>query len=61
MIQATDDRGRQLLHVMPMEDLREHLEAEDCWCRPEVDPDGFATHNSLDGREAFESGERLPS
>lgn len=58
---AEDARGAQLLHVTPLEDLRDHADAADCWCKPTVEGDGFAVHNSLDGREAFERGERLPS
>jgi hypothetical protein len=43
-------------HVYPFNDLREHSLA-DCWCRP-TDDDGIMVHNSLDGRELYERGER---
>jgi len=46
-------------HVFPMDDLREHSPA-DCWCRP-IDDDGIIVHNSLDGRELYERGERQVS
>jgi hypothetical protein len=49
-----------LLHVIPQGDWREHEPRLDCWCRPAVE-DGVAVHNSLDGRELFERGERSAS
>jgi len=49
-------------HVVPVNDLREHSTDSDvpCWCRPEED-DGVTVHNSMDGRERYETGERKPS
>jgi hypothetical protein len=43
-------------HVYPVNDLREHS-VTNCWCEP-VDDDGIMVHNSLDGRELYERGER---
>jgi hypothetical protein len=43
-------------HVVPVDDLREHS-VTGCWCRP-TDDDGILVHNSLDGREHYERGER---
>lgn len=62
MIQTTaDDRGgAKRFHVIPLEDLREHERSDDCWCHPDHD-NGVVTHAALDGREAFERGERVPS
>lgn len=48
------------VHCVPIDDLREHMD-EDCPCRPTQDDPGFWIHNSFDGREAFEEGERKPS
>lgn len=50
-------------HVIPLNDLVEHDETEDCICGPLVEPvereDGsvtwLVTHHSLDGREQYES------
>lgn len=42
------------LHVVPLNDLRDHEESETCWCRPVgiFDGDGVViVHNSMDGRE----------
>lgn len=48
-------------HIIPIEDLRDHDLKADCWCRPVPDiEDPLFTHNALDGREAYERGERLP-
>ena len=44
-------------HVIPVNDLRPHAQAPDCWCRP-TDDEGVWVHHSLDQREAFENGER---
>lgn len=51
------------IHVAPLDDLKPHVLSVDCWCRPQIDDeeDSILNHRSMDGREAFESGERLPS
>ena len=50
-------------HVVPIDDLREHVTTPDCWCKPTVDMvpsvDGdtpLHSHNSADLREASEEG-----
>lgn len=50
-------------HVFPVNDLRPHYLHIGCWCSPTTDeqePD-VLVHSSMDGREHFETGERLPS
>lgn len=47
-------------HVVPVNDLREHR-TEGCWCRPRETAEGVIVHNSMDGREKFETGERKVS
>lgn len=50
------------VHVYPLNDLREHAtDGTECWCGAEEDDEGIVVHNSADGREAFETGERKPS
>jgi len=52
------------VHVVPINDLRDHQINGKCWCKPRLDDQGdepIWVHNSMDGREAFETGERLPS
>lgn len=53
----------EAVHVIPNGDLREHLCSETCWCRPTEDDEvhGVFIHQAMDGREQFETGERLPS
>jgi hypothetical protein len=46
--------------VVPLHDLREHEVNGSCWCKPTLD-EGVWLHHSMDGREAFETGERQPS
>ncbi len=50
-------------HIIPIGDLKEHEESEDCWCKPEIDDEYVELiyiHNSMDGREEYESGKRKP-
>jgi hypothetical protein len=46
------------IHVLPVNDLRVHLEIRTCWCKPTFweAPDGelVIMHNSVDGRELIE-------
>jgi len=49
-------------HIIPTEDIREHTLRGDCWCDPRLDYENrIATHNSADGREQFETGQRKPT
>lgn len=49
-------------HLIPIDDWREHVITPQCWCRPTPDEEhDIWVHHSMDGREAFNSGERLPS
>jgi hypothetical protein len=48
-----------LVHVFPVNDLREHELTLKCWCHPVLDE--IVTHNSMDRREEYERGERKPS
>ncbi len=53
----------EAIHVVPINDLREHVASKDCWCSPTED-DGFPgvwVHHSMDNREQYESGERKPT
>jgi hypothetical protein len=48
------------VEVVPVDDDREHLLGDECWCNPtvEIAPNEFAksliTHHSHDGREQYE-------
>lgn len=49
-----------LWHVIPLDDLRFHLESVTCWCRPTVDEaDNICVHHALDRRETREQGQVL--
>jgi len=45
-------------HVLPIDDLRPHVERRSCWCQPAIErlKDGvlLVTHHALDGRELVE-------
>lgn len=47
------------IHVMPIEDLREHVSLRCCWCMPTQDDEepNLWVHHSLDQREKYENGE----
>ena len=50
--------GEDILHVVPLDDLRPHLLHRTCWCQPRLDPQCDAPiyiHNAADGRELFEA------
>ena len=47
-------------HVLPINDLRDHFDSEECWCKPTYD-DGAIVHHSADRREFYERGESKPS
>jgi hypothetical protein len=45
------------VHVIPVNDMREHDEQPGCWCEPRVEAEGEGVviiHNSMDGRELIE-------
>lgn len=45
------------VHVLPVNDLREHDESWTCWCKPGIERHGtcdLISHNSADGRELIE-------
>jgi hypothetical protein len=46
------------LHVLPVDDLREHPASKDCWCHPTEDEEtpGLWIHHSMDRREEYEEG-----
>lgn len=49
-------------HVVPLNDLKEHVDAETCWCRPDVEYVGvgtIVTHHAMDERESYEQGRKL--
>jgi hypothetical protein len=48
-----------MIHVTPLDDLREHFRSPDCWCGP-TEEDGYFVHHSMDRREEYENG-RKPS
>jgi len=54
-------------HVVPINDMKEHVDSRDCWCNPRVKYEDITKygdvykssaviviHNSMDGRELIE-------
>jgi hypothetical protein len=58
-----EQSSKDSLHVVPIDDLREHVISSTCWCRPKQDDETprLWTHNSMDRREEYETGERKSS
>lgn len=54
--------GGDTLHVVPIDDLREHPLTSSCWCHPTEDEvtANLWIHHSMDRREDYESGALLP-
>jgi hypothetical protein len=46
----------ETLHIIPLNDFREHESSCDCWCKPQLTDglDNCYTHPSADGREYLE-------
>jgi len=45
------------IHVMPVDDLWEHVDSDDCWCEPRLEGESrpfVVVHHSADRREFFE-------
>jgi len=59
-----DAAGPVVFHALPTLDDRPHQLDEECWCHPVYVDEGRGAmclvHNSWDGREFYESGERKP-
>lgn len=49
------------LHIMPINDIREHEADAGCFCKPQQDSKtpGLFIHNSLDRREVYEEKPEL--
>lgn len=48
------------IHILPLNDLKEHTESDECECHPtvkHVDGGKVVVHNSYDGREFLERWE----
>lgn len=45
-------------HVIPVGDLKAHLDGRHCWCKPRIETydngNTLISHNAADGREFFE-------
>lgn len=49
------------VHVIPVDDLREHITSVDCFCKPITDDEdeNVIVHNAMDKREEYENGRNL--
>lgn len=49
------------MHVVPIDDLKEHIDTPECWCKPTKDEEyDLYTHHAMDRRELYETGELKP-
>lgn len=49
-------QNTEKVHIVPIDDIRDHQDSIECWCEPFEVEDGVIVHNSLDGREKYENG-----
>ncbi|RTL03548.1 hypothetical protein EKK58_12835 [Candidatus Dependentiae bacterium] len=52
------------IHIIPIGDIHQHEENSKCWCNPSIETEinkDIITHNSLDKRELYETGQRKPN
>ena len=51
----------EALHIVPINDLREHVASKDCWCKPTEDDqiEDVWIHHAMDEREEYEEGRKL--
>jgi hypothetical protein len=54
-------RTVRVIHIIPLDDMQAHFEHFGCWCVPNITDDGVVVHIAADGREQFETGERMAS
>lgn len=57
-----DEDRLELIHIIPLGDLREHELTTHCWCEPTRDDEEpiILMHHAADGRERYEDGTRRP-
>lgn len=48
----------EFVHIVPLDDWRDHELTLTCWCHPVLDE--VVIHNSADRREEYERGEHKP-
>lgn len=53
------DGSSSPVHVIPLEDIREHAKLGRCPCGAKLNADGVVVHNSYDGREFLEDAIKL--
>ena len=54
------EKTGNFVDVKPVNDMKEHINGEDCWCQPSYE-NGVFTHNAMDCREEYENGKRKMS
>ena len=49
-----------MIHVLPVNDIKEHVEDTTCECEPTIDfKNGIIVHNAFDGREHLERAKEI--
>lgn len=51
-----------MIHILPINDEREHEEETTCWCNPKLitdEPEVIVVHNAADCRELIEEAETI--
>jgi hypothetical protein len=45
----------KIVHIAPLNDLREHECIEPCWCDPKINKSNIYIHQAKDGRVAYDA------
>ena len=49
---------QEIIHVLPLNDLRPHIESPHCPCRPRIEGEGcLIVHHAYDGRDRCEQSD----
>lgn len=52
------ENNKQIINVLPINDIRPHIESQYCLCKPIIEEEGLLIiHNAYDGRDRVEQFE----
>jgi hypothetical protein len=51
---------KKVIHILPINDMRPHIESRYCLCNPKIEENGFLIiHNAYDGRDRREQYDEI--
>ena len=55
MWQTVINKLTNTINIIPINDIRTHIESKDCHCNPKITDDGIIVHRAYDLRDLYES------